>query len=73
MICLEEETHVMFVWAQMDGPEVELVDATNSDSSFVPPEPGMYKFKCTATYPKTDIHNRVEESVPDTVRIGVYP
>jgi|GEM_PF-3434750 len=70
-VCQSELMWIEVKWEQMDGPDVDLKGAEQSQATFIPTEVATYKFCCTATYPITDLNEEILVSQPDCVNVNV--
>ena len=52
-VCVSQKSTLVFEWEQISGPDVELEGADQREASFVPMEPGVFKFRFRAIYPIT--------------------
>jgi hypothetical protein len=68
-VCLTEKDTLTFTWEKVSGPDMELLDSSQREASFIPAEAGIYKVRFAATYPVTEVNKEAKISQWDTVTI----
>lgn len=61
----DPEDEIAFAWAQLEGPEVDLIDADQAQTSFVSPSAGTYVFALA-------VADGVDASDPCTVTVEIF-
>lgn len=55
--CGQDDVSILqYAWYQMDGTDVEMLNADQKEASFTPQQTGKYIFGCVVTYPVTEAH-----------------